>query len=201
MSHDKHQEFYDELAQEWDYWYTAVDLDYLTFKIDGLEVKEGWDLLDIGCGTGILFDLLRRRVGEKGTVTGVDFSIQMALKAHRNFPFPNVNVVDGDVNLLPFRDNTFDMGISVRSFDDFPDKAKALSEIRRVLKPGSAFVILHLYSSKELSEVHHEMGGAVYDDVMPTKEEMQLLLQNGGFNDIVVEDQPGHYLAMATVKK
>jgi hypothetical protein len=45
------------------------------------------------------------------------------------------------------------------------------------------------------------MGGAVYDDIMPTKDEMQQLLQDGGFSDIVVEDQPGHYLAMATVKK
>lgn len=201
MTHDKHQGFYDELAQEWDFWYTAVDLEYLTWVVDNLEVNEGWDILDIGCGTGILFDLLRRRVGKEGTVTGIDFSIQMAMKALRNFPFDNVNVVDADTTQLPFCDNTFNMAISFRSFDDFSDKKKALDEIHRALKPGASFLVLHLYSSKELQEIHQEVGGAVTDDEMPTREEMEKLLQDSGFADISVEDKSGHYLATATVKK
>ena len=95
MSHDAHQSHYDQLAAEWDLRFTAEDLAFLTFKVDQFGVKEGMDIIDLGCGTGILFDILRRRVGKSGTVTGIDFSLEMVRKAYRNCPFDNVNVVDG----------------------------------------------------------------------------------------------------------
>ena len=79
MSHDAHQSHYDQLAAEWDLRFTAEDLEFLTFKVDQFGVKKGMDILDLGCGTGILFDILRRRVGKSGTVTGIDFSLEMAL--------------------------------------------------------------------------------------------------------------------------
>ena len=201
MSHDAHQRFYDELAQEWDLAFTAEDLERLTHLVDQLGVKKDMDIIDLGCGTGILFDLLRRRVGPDGTVTGVDFSIQMARKAHRNFPFPNVNVVDADVTMLPFRDNSFDMAVSFSAFPHFSDKCKALAEIHRVLKPGTKLYIIHLQSSKELSEIHHRIGGVVAKDNLPAAEDMQAMLTDCAFAEAVIEDHPGIYLASATAHK
>ena len=107
--HDPHQEFFDNLAAEWDLRYTAEDLERLYRLVNRLPITEDMDLLDLGCGTGILFDMLRRRVGPGGLVTGVDFSIRMAQKAHRNFPFSNVTVVDADAARLPFQDSSYDM--------------------------------------------------------------------------------------------
>ncbi|MFH2048819.1 MAG: methyltransferase domain-containing protein, partial [bacterium] len=77
-----HQAFFDKLAAEWDLMFTAVDLEFLSHIVDGLGASEGMDILDIGCGTGILFDMLRRKVGPEGSITGVDFSFEMAQKAH-----------------------------------------------------------------------------------------------------------------------
>jgi ubiquinone/menaquinone biosynthesis C-methylase UbiE len=125
----------------------------------------------------------------------------MVLRAHRNFPFPNVNVVDADVTQLPFRDNSFDMAVSFSAFDHFSNQQKALDEIHRVLKPDSMFYIIHLHSSKEISEIHHQIGGIVSKDVMPPPEQMQSMLETSHFKDIVVEDHPGLYLASAKTDK
>lgn len=201
MSHDAHQKHYDELAAEWDLRFTAEDLEFLTFKVDRFGVKEGMNILDLGCGTGILFDILRRRVGKSGTVTGIDFSIQMALKAHRNFPFNNVNVIDADVVALPLKSDSFDMAVSFWSFPNFSNKPKAVREIHRVLKPGSRLYIIQLLSSKETAERHQKLGGVIEKDKFPTEREMAELMNAGGFSDVIINDQPGLYLASAVAVK
>ncbi|PWB68259.1 ubiquinone biosynthesis protein UbiE [candidate division GN15 bacterium] len=193
--HDTHQEFFDKLAHEWDLWFTAEDLERLTRVVNRLQIVAGSDILDLGCGTGILFDMLRRKVGDKGSVTGVDFSLKMADRAHRNFPFENVNVVDADVIGLPFRDRCFDMAIAFSSFPHFSDRHKALMEIRRVLKVGSPLHVIHLMSSREISEMHHRVGGVVAHDSLPNGDEMTKLLTQAGFVHVKVEDKPGLYLA------
>lgn len=198
MSHDKHQEFFDSLAEEWDLMFTATDLEFLRHLVDHLDFKEGWDILDLGCGTGILFDMLRRRVGSEGSVTGVDFSFEMAQKAHRNFPFDNVNVVDADAVNLPFADSTFDVAVAFSAFPHFSDQQRALDETHRVLKPGAKFFIIHLVSSKELSEMHQKIGGAVKHDEIPPATAMQRMFDHSKFADVTIEDHPGLYLASAT---
>lgn len=197
MSHDKHQEFFDKLAAEWDLMFTAEDLERLSHVVDKLDIVEGMDILDLGCGTGILFDMLRRRVGPTGMVTGVDFSIRMAQQAHRNFPFDNVTVVDADAISLPFADSTYDMAVSFSAFAHFSDKKRALSELDRVLKPGARFYIFHLQSSKELAEIHGRIGGVVRDDKLPTEAELRNMFTASNFEQVKIEDHPGLYLASA----
>ena len=199
--HDPHQEFFDSLAAEWDLNFTAEDLERLQHIVDRLEIKEGWTVLDLGCGTGILFDMLRRRVGKTGSITGVDFSFQMASKAHRNFPFNNVNVVDADAINLPFADSAFDAAIAFASFPHFSDQKRAVEETHRVLKNKGPFYVIHLVSSKELSEVHQRVGGVVERDQLPPEERMQDMLNEGKFSNIAIEDHPGLYLASAFNKK
>jgi ubiquinone/menaquinone biosynthesis C-methylase UbiE len=198
MTHDMHQAFFDKLAAEWDLMFTAVDLEFLSYIVDGLGVSEGSDILDIGCGTGILFDMLRRKVGSEGSVTGVDFSFEMAQKAHRNFPFPNVNVVDADAVTLPFADSSFDVAVAFAAFPHFSDQKKALDETHRVLKPNAKFYIIHLSSSKEISEIHHRIGGVVENDGIPAAEKLNEMFANSKFIDMTIEDHPGLYLAKAT---
>jgi ubiquinone/menaquinone biosynthesis C-methylase UbiE len=194
---DQHQEFYDHLAAEWDLDYTAEDLERLSRLVDSMKVRDGVHILDLGCGTGVLFDLLRRKVGPNGSVTGVDFSFQMARQAHRNFPFDNVNVVDADVATLPFRDNTFDLGVAFRAFPHFVDKTRALKAFHRVLKPGAQLYIIHLVSSKELAMHHKRRGGVEAEDVLPPSEEMRAMFVDARFTNLTIDDHPGLYLATA----
>jgi ubiquinone/menaquinone biosynthesis C-methylase UbiE len=198
---DPHQEFFDSLAAEWDLRFTAEDLERLSNLVGSLEVHQGMDILDLGCGTGVLFDMLRRKVGPDGSVTGVDFSREMARVAHRNFPFDNVNVVEADVCNLPFHDSVFDMAVSFAAFPHFADKQLALKEIGRVLKPGAMLYIIHLQSSKDIEQVHRRIGAPVAGDTLPTQEELRRMFAASCFTDVNIEDHPGLYLASAVNSK
>lgn len=195
--HDKHQEFFDNLADEWDLMFTKEDLERLTHIVHNLDIPKESHILDLGCGTGILFDMLRRIVGENGSVTGVDFSFEMAQKAHRNFPFKNVNVVDADAISLPFSDSTFDLAVAFSAFPHFSNQQRAIDETHRVLKDNSKFVIIHLESSRELSEIHQKIGGAIEHDEIPPEYKLRDMFDNSKFVDLEVEDQPGFYMAIA----
>jgi ubiquinone/menaquinone biosynthesis C-methylase UbiE len=197
MSHDKHQAFFDLLAAEWDLAFTAEDLERLSHIVDCLEIRKEMDILDLGCGTGILFDMLRRKVGEDGSVTGIDFSLEMAQKAHRNFPFANVNVVDADATMLPFADSSFDMVVAFSAFPHFSDQRKVIDEIHRILKPKSRFYIFHLSSSRELLELHRKIGGVVECDRIPSEMKVRKMLDCSRFTDVTIDDQPGRYFASA----
>ncbi|MFH1374371.1 MAG: class I SAM-dependent methyltransferase [bacterium] len=201
MSHDKHQMFFDQLATEWDLKFTAEDLELLSHVVDKLQVREGMDILDLGCGTGILFDMLRRKVGRNGSVTGVDFSIEMAEKAHRNFPFANVNVVDADATDLPFADSTFDMAVAFSAFPHFSNQQQAMDETHRILKPRARFYIIHLVSSRELSQLHHKIGGVVKHDEIPPEAKLRQMFNHSKFVDVVIDDHPGRYLASGVNSK
>lgn len=195
--HDPHQAFFDRLAAEWDLIYTAEDLERLQHLVDKLGVTAGMQILDLGCGTGILFDLLRRKTGEHGCVVGVDFSIEMVRKAHRNFPFDNVHVVDADASELPFGDRQFDLAVTFSAFPHFVDQQRTLDELHRVLRPGSRLYIIHLQSSKELAAIHHRVGGVVSHDLLPSQERLRHMFDSGRFGDLSITDQPGLFLASA----
>ncbi len=197
MSHDKHQQFFDLLAEEWDLMFTAEDLERLQHIVDQIGVEPGTDIIDLGCGTGILFDMLRRQVGPGGSVTGIDFSLKMVQKAHRNFPFANVNVVDTDVTCLPFKDSSFSMGVAFSAFPHFSDQQQAIDELHRVLKNGAKFYIIHLISSREISEIHHRVGGVLAQDEIPSEGKLRDMFTNSAFTDIKIDDHPGLYLASA----
>jgi len=199
--HDKHQKFFDELAAEWDLNFTAEDMERLSRLVDELGVRQGMDIIDLGCGTGILFDMLRRRVGDEGSILGVDFSIEMARKAHRNFPFDNVNVVDADAIMLPFKNSCFDMAVAFSAFPHFSNQQAAIDEIHRVLKPQAKFYIIHLDSSREVAAQHRRIGGVVENDQIPDESRLRHMFNSSKFTNVTIQDKPGRYLLSAINSK
>ena len=105
-------------------------------------VEPGMRVLDAGCGSGHVMALLAERFAEVRFV-GVDLSEDMVEKARRTAsPYANVSVRQGDVQRLHFDAASFDSAISLASIKHWPDQARGLSEIHRVLKPGGrAFVM------------------------------------------------------------
>ncbi len=198
---DPQQAFFDKLAEEWDLSFTAEDLERLSHLVDTLGVTRGMDILDLGCGTGVLFDLLRRKVGPDGSVTGVDFSSEMTRVAHRNFPFDNVKVVEADACHLPFVDSAFDMAVCFAAFAHFSDKQQCLSEVDRVLGPDSKLFIIHLQSSRDLAEQHERIGGPIANDCLPNEQELRSMFEASHFSEVHIEDNPGLYLASAVNRK
>ncbi len=196
MNHRK--EYFESFADEWDKMFTAEDLEVLAFLIDSFKIRDGFRVADLGCGTGVLFDLLRRKVGASGLIVGVDFSPRMLSKAKTNFPFSNIIAIDGDVEALPLRSDYFDIAISFAAFAHFPNQALVIEEASRILKKGGTFNVIHLMSSRELAEHHIKAGGPVAHDVVPTVEKMKDLFSCCDFNNVKINDHPGLYLAIGT---
>jgi SAM-dependent methyltransferase len=95
-------------------------------------------ILDAGCGTGGMMEVLRNR--ERGwEINGLDFSSR-AIDHTRGRGFANVS--EGSVNALPYPDESFDVVVSLDVlYFEGVDDAKAVAEFHRVLKPGGMLVL------------------------------------------------------------
>jgi demethylmenaquinone methyltransferase/2-methoxy-6-polyprenyl-1,4-benzoquinol methylase len=191
----KRREYFGSHAEEWDKNFTAEELEILSHLINSIEIKSGSRIVDLGCGTGILFDFLRRRVSESGIVIGIDFSTRMSKRAHRNFPFENCLPLNADAHNLPLKSDIFDLAISFAAFAHFTEHGKVIDEVARILKKNGRFHIIHLLGSQELARHHHYAGGPVALDHLPSRENMTKLFEDSRFGDIQIIDRPGLYHA------
>ena len=76
MSHDKHQQFFDLLAEEWDLQFIAEDLERLSRIIDCIEISTGSDIIDLGCGTGTISKQIKINY-PRATITCLDLAENM----------------------------------------------------------------------------------------------------------------------------
>lgn len=107
-------------------------------------IREGESILDIGCGSGVDTIFAAKMTGPTGKVVGIDLMPEMLLRAKENLKLANLdNVIyeEASSDNLSFPDEKFDVVISNGVFNLVPDKAKALSEVFRVLKPGGRMMI------------------------------------------------------------
>ncbi len=102
--------------------------------IDFAGVGSGERVLDMGCGTGSLTAEIARR-DRDGSVFGLDFSQAYVEFAARNNVGHHRFLV-GDGAALPFPDGVFDRSLSQLVLHFVPEPAVAISELRRVTRPG-----------------------------------------------------------------
>jgi ubiquinone/menaquinone biosynthesis C-methylase UbiE len=103
--------------------------------ISSLAIKAGERVLDVGCGTGRLGDYVAELVGPNGSVIGVDplpLRVELAGRKHARFS----TRVGRAEDLSAFEDSQFDVVYLNSVFHWVEDKATALREAWRVLKPG-----------------------------------------------------------------
>ncbi|AKE89029.1 MULTISPECIES: methyltransferase domain-containing protein [Rhodococcus] len=98
--------------------------------LDQAAITTGTRVLDVACGTGIVARVAADRVGPSGRVVGVDASEAMLAVARRLRP--DLEWHRGDAGALPFADGSFDAALCQMALMFFPDRARALREMRRV---------------------------------------------------------------------
>jgi ubiquinone/menaquinone biosynthesis C-methylase UbiE len=144
-----------EALQQFERWSDGYDRSILQRLLFGpshdrlLKLLEGTRphrVLDVGCGTGRVFELL----AEGGTVQevwGLDLSGSMLKHGVARLQRFNgaVRLIQGDSERLPLEANTFDVVTCSNCFHHFPDQERAVREMHRVLKPNGMLLIIDGY--------------------------------------------------------
>ncbi|HJS38587.1 MAG TPA: DUF1330 domain-containing protein [Burkholderiales bacterium] len=106
---------------------------------DLARLKPGECVLDVACGTGVLALAAAGRVGPEGKVVGLDASADMLGVARRKSA--RIEWREGRAEAIPYPDRSFDAVVSQFGLMFFEDRAAALREMLRVLRPGGRLAI------------------------------------------------------------
>lgn len=115
---------------------------------DVAQFATGEHVLDVGCGTGTFTVLAKERVGETGSVCGVDPAPRQLASARRKAAARGlaIDFQPGVIEQLPCPDRAFDAVVSSLMMHHLPDdlKFRGLAEIARVLKPGGRLLVVDM---------------------------------------------------------
>lgn len=168
--------------------YSTAAQHFHDWLFDHVALPEHARVLEIGCGSGALWQHVYKRVPSDWKLTLTDYSFGMAAKARTNLESPvsslqsqvsSLSFAQSDAQSLPFPAATFDGIFANHMLYHVPDLDRALGEIRRVLKTGGTFYaatngLSHL---RELSELSASITGETATSDAP---ELYFGLENGG---------------------
>lgn len=145
--------FFDHLASHWDADMIRSD-EIIDIILNNTGVTAGVSVLDVACGTGVLFpDYLKREVG---SITAIDISPEMAKIAAGKHP-GKVEVLCGDVETTDFG-KKFDCIVVYNAFPHFPDPENLIRVLSGLLNPGGTLTVAHGMSRAAID--HHHEGAA-----------------------------------------
>jgi len=133
---------YDQQAVIYDVQYLGEQDAKIEDILNSMDLGSNELVLDLGCGTGFLFQHINKRVG---LLVGIDVSqkaLQEAKKRTKNLS--NIVLVRADADYTPFPDHIFDKVFAVTVLQNMPDPLKTITEMKRIGKPQATFAITGL---------------------------------------------------------
>jgi SAM-dependent methyltransferase len=114
--------------------------------LDHLSIRDISRVVELGTGQGFGTKCLLDRLANDGTIYGIDASSFML--DHAN-PEPRLHRHAGSLDQLQIERDSIDFAFSLAAFHHIPNKWLVLEEVRRVLKPGAAFLIVDVTHDTE----------------------------------------------------
>jgi demethylmenaquinone methyltransferase/2-methoxy-6-polyprenyl-1,4-benzoquinol methylase len=133
--------------------------------VEALDPAAGDTVLDVGCGPGSNFELLRERVGPDGTVVGLDYSAEMARRARdraESAGWENVRVVQADAGRLPLAADSVDGATATLALSAMPAAEQVTAEVARVLRPGGSLAVMDADLRRETAGVAYPLVARLY---------------------------------------
>jgi ubiquinone/menaquinone biosynthesis C-methylase UbiE len=170
------------------------------FALERLPLAPASAVLEIGCGHGETLARLAHQVGA-GYAAGVDPSDVMVRLSTRRLARAieagRAEVRQAEAAQLPFPDARFDAALAVHVLYFWPDPARELREIRRVLRPGAALV---LGFRPDDPETRASLPASVYH--MRSLAEVEGLLREAGFEGLAATETrigPAPFACLAAI--
>ena len=178
-------EFFDRYAPRWDA--DQIPKDAIINRIlDNASIKEGLDVLDVACGTGVLFPFYLER-GVR-SVTGIDISHEMAkLAQQKHEGIENIRVICGDVEETRF-ERQFDSVMVYNAFPQVPDPERLIATLASLTKEGGRLTIAH-GASREAIDDHHNGPASKVSNGLMYADELKLLFEPFFEVDILISNQ------------
>ena len=141
-------------------------------------VKQGLRVVDLGCGSGTFTLEMARQVGESGEVFAIDIQPKMlqrlknkVLREDEEALGERIRVIEGSAYRMPLKDESVDVCCMISVLQEIPDRARALHEVSRILKPTGVlavteFVIDPDYALPSITIKLATEAGFVVDEVL-----------------------------------
>ena len=187
--------FFDRCAPTWDA--DMIKSDVIIGKIlDNAEVGPGMDVLDVACGTGVLFDYyLQRNVA---SVTGIDIAPEMARIASEKYSHQeNIQVICGDVEEYDFRQK-FDRIVVYNAFPHFPYPKRLIKVLAGLLKDDGRLTVAH-GMSREAIDNHHSGAASKVSNGLMTADSLRKIFDAHFDVEVVISNR--HMYQVSGVKR
>ncbi|MFX0136242.1 MAG: class I SAM-dependent methyltransferase [Candidatus Hodarchaeota archaeon] len=140
---------YDQTAKHYDKRYNSIQ--NLKFNLIFQKIKKFKTdiILDLGCGTGLLFNLLKNRAD---LLVGMDISKKMLEIALISKKSNYLHLICADAEFLPFRNNIFSTIFSITVLQNLPNPVISINEVSRVCKKGGFTIFTALKKDLELKQ-------------------------------------------------
>ena len=180
MNQQKIISFFDKYAPFWDEGQIRNE-EVIEKILKNGGIEKGISVLDVACGTGVLFpDYIKRGAA----VTAVDISPEMVKIAKKNFP--EIDVICGDVEQTSF-EKTFDAVMVYNAFPHFPDPERVIKRLSECLREGGRLSVAHGMSREALLK-HHSGAAKEVSRELPTAEALAKMFEKYFKVDVIISD-------------
>ncbi|MCB2305728.1 class I SAM-dependent methyltransferase [Clostridium estertheticum] len=173
----------------------AKDMNIAHFELtnwgfEKINIKKNDVILDIGCGGGRTVNRMAS-IATEGKTFGIDYStdcVKWSKDYNEKFiKDGSVEILHASVEKIPFENDKFDVISAVETIYFWPNLVENFKEVKRVLKPsGKLIIICEMYSSERFKERNDEFV-AISDMEIHTPEELKLILEKAGYNNIKID--------------
>jgi ubiquinone/menaquinone biosynthesis C-methylase UbiE len=133
---------YDQQATIYDVQYWGEQNAKIEDALSITELKPNELVLDLGCGTGFLFQYINKTIR---LLVGLDISLNVLREAKKHTKkLTNIALVRADADNTPFPDCIFDRVFAITLLQNMPDPLKTITEMKRIGKHQAIFVITGL---------------------------------------------------------
>jgi demethylmenaquinone methyltransferase/2-methoxy-6-polyprenyl-1,4-benzoquinol methylase len=188
-------EFFDRCAPSWDA--EMIKNDAIIGRIlDNVEIGAGMDVLDVACGTGVMFDYYLQR--DVASVTGIDIAPEMAKIATAKYADePKVQVICGDVEEVKFG-RKFDRIVVYNAFPHFPYPKRLIKILAKLLKEDGRLTIAHGMSREKIDN-HHSGSASKVSNGLMSAESLKRIFDAHFDVEVVISNR--HMYQVSGVKK